>query len=76
MMEELTTQMRSKREFSTKIWHDYDHGGHRPPSSFNWKLKIEFLKHFYSRNYEDEIEKWQGTSTLKGPIYRLKQKAK
>jgi hypothetical protein len=30
----------------------------------DWKLKIEFLAHFYYKKYENGIEKWQGATTL------------
>jgi hypothetical protein len=65
MMEELTTQMRSKREnFQLKSGMITTTEVTALPPSFDWKLKIEFLTHFYSRNYEDKIGKWQGVPTL------------
>jgi hypothetical protein len=44
--------------------------------SFDWKLKIESLDHFYSKKYEMILGSDKESHPLKGPIYRSKQKAK
>jgi hypothetical protein len=42
------TKQDPEAEFSIKLEQNpYNYGGHRPPPSFDWKLK---LAHFYSRN--------------------------
>jgi hypothetical protein len=41
----------------------------RSPSSLPHliiEMKNEFLTHFYSRNYENKIEKWQGATSTQG----------
>jgi hypothetical protein len=45
------------------------------PPSFDWKLKIVFLAHFYTRNAKMELGSDKEPHPLKGHIYRPKQKA-
>jgi hypothetical protein len=67
-------KMRSIKEMQQKIFsslklnkNSYTCG--RSPSSLPHLIigmEIEFLAHFYSRNYENEIEKWQGATFTLG----------
>jgi hypothetical protein len=46
------------------------------PPSFDWKIKIVFLAHFYHKNSKMKLGSGKEPHPLKGPIYRPKQKAK